>query len=160
VKYSEQDCLSSLEQAYNEVDGEITQVSYREWRGRNDPAVRTIQRKCGGWNEAKNKAQAGKVLRQGENDKSPSVEFVSPTGSNQVYTQIRHMYKGERWFVLIHRLIAVAKYGFDDVCDNVVHHKSGFGLDNRHENIGLLERAEHSSEHIKNRERVETGELK
>jgi transcriptional regulator with XRE-family HTH domain len=56
----------------------------------------------------------------------------------------------------IHRLIAVSKYGFDAVCGMDVHHKSGHGLDNRHENIELRSPEGHMSEH--RTEEVERGE--
>jgi transcriptional regulator with XRE-family HTH domain len=58
--------------------------------------------------------------------------------------------------VYIHRLVAVAEYGFDEVCGMDVHHKNGFGRDNRPENIELRTPEEHMSEH--RTEEVESGE--
>jgi hypothetical protein len=59
--------------------------------------------------------------------------------------------------VLIHRLVAVAEYGFDAVCDKHIHHKSHHGLDNRHENLVPLSPAEHAVEHGLGRKRDEKG---
>jgi DNA invertase Pin-like site-specific DNA recombinase len=49
--------------------------------------------------------------------------------------------------VLIHRLLAVSEYGFDEVCNNVVHHKNGIRWDNRPSNIEVMDRTEHSILH-------------
>jgi len=49
--------------------------------------------------------------------------------------------------VLIHRLLAVAEYGFDAVCDMEVHHQNGIKWDNRPDNIEVLTPSEHRSHH-------------
>jgi len=49
--------------------------------------------------------------------------------------------------VLVHRLLAVAEYGYEEVCDNVVHHKNGIKWDNRPSNIEVMGRSEHSKLH-------------
>jgi hypothetical protein len=49
--------------------------------------------------------------------------------------------------VSLHRLLAVAEYGFDAVTDKVVHHKSNIPWDNRPDNIELMDAGEHSSHH-------------
>jgi len=46
-----------------------------------------------------------------------------------------------------HRLLAVAEYGFDSVCGNVVHHISNIPWDNRPENLEVMTRKEHSKFH-------------
>ena len=51
--------------------------------------------------------------------------------------------------VYVHRLLAVAEYGFDTVCGNVVHHKSGIPWDNRADNIEVLPQRDHHGEHKK-----------
>lgn len=53
--------------------------------------------------------------------------------------------------VAMHRLLAVAEYGFDAVKDMDVHHKNGVPWDNRPENIELLSRSEHQSLHMAER---------
>jgi hypothetical protein len=49
--------------------------------------------------------------------------------------------------VPVHRLLAVAEYGFDAVCGMDVHHKNGIGWDNRPANIELMEHGEHTQHH-------------
>jgi len=49
--------------------------------------------------------------------------------------------------VRVHRLLAVAEFGFDAVADCDVHHINGIGWDNRPENIEVLTRSEHSALH-------------
>jgi uncharacterized protein YjcR len=46
-----------------------------------------------------------------------------------------------------HRLLAVAKYGFDEVCGKDIHHKNEIPWDNRPENLEPLTRSEHSRLH-------------
>lgn len=49
--------------------------------------------------------------------------------------------------VLVHRLLAVAVFGFDAVADKVVHHKNNVPWDNRPENIEIMTVAEHAVHH-------------
>lgn len=49
--------------------------------------------------------------------------------------------------VRIHRLLAVAEFGFDAVCNNIVHHENGIPWDNRTENISLMSRGDHAAHH-------------
>lgn len=49
--------------------------------------------------------------------------------------------------VSVHRLLAVAEYGFDAVTDKDIHHKNEITWDNRPENIEPLSRSEHMSLH-------------
>lgn len=49
--------------------------------------------------------------------------------------------------VLVHRLLAVAKYGFDAVRDMDVHHKNGIPWDNRPDNIELMSPSDHYKKH-------------
>lgn len=58
---------------------------------------------------------------------------------------------GDHVKIYVHRLQAVAKYGFDSVKGKVVHHKNGVKWDNRFKNLELLDRAEHASMHARKR---------
>lgn len=49
--------------------------------------------------------------------------------------------------VRIHRLAAVAWFGYDAVVDYDVHHLNGVPFDNRQSNITVMEHGEHASEH-------------
>lgn len=73
----------------------------------------------------------------------------------------------ERWnekisesCVRVHRLQAVAEYGFDAVKDKVVHHRNGFKWDNRPDNLELMTATEHSKHHYIERERADSGGFK
>lgn len=64
------------------------------------------------------------------------------------YTRLIH---GDGEFA-IHRLIAVAEYGYDTVVDNEIHHESGVGWDNRPSNIRPIEPGEHTALHSAGRD--------
>ena len=59
----------------------------------------------------------------------------------------REYYDGEYNRVLVHRLLAVAEYGFESVIGNDVHHKNGHRFDNRPDNIELLDPSDHRRMH-------------
>ena len=50
--------------------------------------------------------------------------------------------------VRVHRLTAVAEYGFDAVAGNDIHHKNGIPWDNRPSNLVVLGHEEHARKHI------------
>ena len=52
-------------------------------------------------------------------------------------------------YVKVHRLAAVAWFGFEEVCDMVVHHESNTPWDNREENLTLMTFSEHARLHNK-----------
>lgn len=49
--------------------------------------------------------------------------------------------------VRVHRLLAVAEYGFDAIADKDVHHKNGVRWDNRPENIEPMDPTDHRRHH-------------
>lgn len=49
--------------------------------------------------------------------------------------------------VRLHRLLAIAEYGFDAVVDNDVHHENSIPWDNRQENISVVSRQQHMEHH-------------
>ncbi|MFC6765474.1 HNH endonuclease [Natrinema soli] len=59
--------------------------------------------------------------------------------------QSQHEYEMQK--VLVHRLVAVAEFGFEAVCDNDVHHKNGIPWDNRHDNLEVMSHGSHMSLH-------------
>ena len=58
-----------------------------------------------------------------------------------------HNTEGTTDHLRVHRLLAVAKYGFDAVCGKQVHHKNGIRWDNRPENIEIVTRDQHREAH-------------
>lgn len=63
------------------------------------------------------------------------------------YEVLRHSYQGENHRVYHHRLLAVAKHGFNAVIDSDVHHRNHIKWDNRPENIELLSKSDHGGLH-------------
>lgn len=69
--------------------------------------------------------------------------------NNRGYEIIETRVQTERAQFLIHRLLAVAEWRFDDVAGKVVHHQNGIPWDNRPGNIELLSDGEHKRVHAK-----------
>lgn len=65
------------------------------------------------------------------------------------YEMFRTGYKDEMYIVRIPRLIAVAKFGIEDVKGMHVHHKNHIPYDNRPENLDLVDPVEHGRMHGK-----------
>lgn len=63
------------------------------------------------------------------------------------YPLWREYHDGEYNRVLVHRLLAVAEFGFDAVVGKDVHHKNGIRFDNRPDNIEPLDPSEHRRLH-------------
>lgn len=57
----------------------------------------------------------------------------------------------ERAIVYVHRLLAVAEYGFDVVAGCDTHHKNEIRFDNRPENIEVVDRSDHGTYHSNRR---------
>lgn len=102
----------------------------------------------GSWNNAKEKADLEKY-------KVASERVPTPKISQDGYLVLRPEIDGKNLRFALHRLIAVAEYGFDEVCGKDVHHKNGVRWDNRPSNLDVLTRSEHIELHRKE-EREET----
>ena len=63
------------------------------------------------------------------------------------YEMVLNCHRGEYYQTSIHRLTAVAEYGFDAVVDKHVHHKNGIQWDNRPCNLEPLTAEEHMRHH-------------
>lgn len=63
------------------------------------------------------------------------------------YESWRTSHKNNGHKVRVHRLVAVAVWGFDEVSGKVVHHKNNISWDNRPENLQTMTRSEHSKGH-------------
>jgi hypothetical protein len=66
---------------------------------------------------------------------------------NWRYPRIRHSYNGEQVSFKVHRLVAVAEYGYDEVKDKIVHHRNNVSWDNRPDNLKVMTKAEHAKLH-------------
>lgn len=66
------------------------------------------------------------------------------------YLQVECQYKGKRENFYLHKLVAVAEYGFEVVAKaDLVHHRNGHRLDNRPSNLEPLSYSEHIKRHNK-----------
>lgn len=75
-------------------------------------------------------------------------ESVTLTYDGDGYPVWHDNREGEDLYVKVHRLLAVAEFGFDAVADaEVVHHTTEFKQDNRPGAIELLGRGEHTAMH-------------
>jgi len=74
-------------------------------------------------------------------------EMTVYTGSQQGYQRMYVRDGDSTKKCLVHRLIAVAEYGYDEVVDNVVHHINEVKWDNRPSNLTVMSNAEHASHH-------------
>lgn len=77
-------------------------------------------------------------------DQHPSVYFDA-----RGYLTVQTTHRGERLRARLHRLLAVAEYGFDAVVDRHVHHRNGFEMDNRPSNIRVMDPSDHKSHHTR-----------
>jgi len=59
--------------------------------------------------------------------------------------------------VLLHRLLAVAEYGLDELTDRQVHHENHIPWDNRPDNIEIMTATEHGKLHSEKRDRDSEG---
>jgi len=63
------------------------------------------------------------------------------------YEMWTHKTQGRQFRVRVHRLLAVAKYGYETVADMDVHHKNNIPWLNTYDNIELMSRSEHARLH-------------
>ena len=116
------------------------------------PSVKTLEKKFGSWNKAKEAAGLDIIEHGMNNDETPLVEYkrleapgMHMNGTGYEYVASRSGEKKD--FVYIHRLLAVAEYGFVEVCDKEIHHKNRIPWDNRPENLEPLTTEEHKRLH-------------
>lgn len=126
----------------------------KDYRGSDyRPSVKTLENKFGTWNEAK-RAAGLEITEHGMNNSADAAirerRKVPPkleTGGRG-YEYCRAEVDGVRKKIYIHRLLAVAEYGYDAVVGKEVHHKNGIPWDNRVENIVPLTATEHRRVHV------------
>lgn len=68
-----------------------------------------------------------------------------------------HFRESRNTSVQLHRLIAIAKFGYDAVVDNEVHHVSGVPWDNRLSNITIMAPGDHQRLHVEEQPRGPGG---
>lgn len=85
--------------------------------------------------------QYGIERRKPHNQRHPPHRIQDANG----YERVDHKVGDKIEHILIHRLVAVSEYGFDNVVGKVVHHKNEHKIDNRPSNLQLMTRSEHNS---------------
>jgi len=73
------------------------------------------------------------------------------------YEEVMSSVNRHQAVVRVHRLVAVAEFGYDVVADQQVHHKNGIPWDNRPSNLTTVSIDEHAKLHNRGRERDERG---
>jgi len=143
MRYSKDDCVEALQEAAELAGRDLTAGQYRDMD--IGPSDRTITKRFGSWNAAKEAAGLN-VHRQGVtpgNKRTPPAYYVDHRG----YPHWEFIEDSEYRCVRVHRLLAVAEYGFDAVADMDVHHKNGIPWDNRPVNIEPMDHGEHTKLH-------------
>lgn len=80
-----------------------------------------------------------------ENHQMVGVALHDMPGGYEAWT---HSVDGTNHIVYVHRLLAVAEYGFDAVAGNFVHHKNRQPFDNRPSNVVPMTASEHGGLHL------------
>jgi len=81
----------------------------------------------------------------------------APYVTKDGYEEWRLTHHQDEYRVRIHRLAAVAWFGWSEVVQNDVHHKNGIPFDNREVNLEPLDRSEHIRLHANEKPRDEEG---
>lgn len=170
VQYTEEDCLESIRRAARKVDGNLTAGEYRSMSG-GCPSITTIADKFGGWTEAKKQAGVKYVIYGHNTTKEENMgdgRDVSATGASYAIQDKRrgkmfgtpvwnaYLSEKEKPTVRVHRLVAIAEFGFDAVVNaDEVHHRNHCSLDNRPSNLRLVGKGEHTEIHNRRRSGIE-----
>ncbi|MCU4743871.1 homing endonuclease associated repeat-containing protein [Natronoglomus mannanivorans] len=139
--YTEDDCISSLQEAARKLGKSPTQAEYRELDF--SPCVTHICDIVGGWNDAKRAASIETYEQVGE-----AYDHVPLYPDSNGYERWVHTHKGEQAEVSVHRLLAVSEFGFDAVADKQIHHKEPIPWFNTPDNIIALTKRQHLALHI------------
>lgn len=154
MTYTDMDCIEALWEAARILDASPGANDYRDLD--LSPSAKTIADRFGTWNKAKEVAGL-EVVERGKNGVSEEHRrALMDAHSNPVptyrvgmdgYPRWYHTYRGELYRLRVHRLLAVAEYGFDEVCGKVVHHENGEKWANWHDNIDVMTDEEHGKLH-------------
>lgn len=74
------------------------------------------------------------------------------------YEEVRSRLHNKVDVISIHRLLAIAEHGIEEVKDKHVHHKNKIPWDNRPDNIEVMKPTQHHKNHVENQQRSSGGE--
>lgn len=97
--------------------------------------------------ERRSQGEARELKDQSGRNNSSWQEWATYSMGPRGYPRWSGTYEGERYEIRVHRLVAVAEYGFEEVCESVVHHKNQITWDNRPENLETMNPAAHGRSH-------------
>jgi hypothetical protein len=148
--YTDAECLDALQAAAAQFDRSLTQAAYQSLD--SGPSVATLRERFGSWNDAKRAAEVaicrhGSTLPWYHENADGYMEWVTDD-------------QGTTDTVREHRLLAVAKFGFEAVVDMDVHHIDGCKCHNTLANIELLTKSEHGKRHITMRRQLVNHDLR
>jgi hypothetical protein len=147
--YTDADCLAALQDAADQLGQSPTQAAYRSVG--MSPDIPTLTERFGSWNAAKRAAgldicRYGRHLPWYHENADGYMEWVTDD-------------QGTTYRVREHRLLAVAKFGFEAVVDMDVHHIDGHKFHNTLANIELLTKSEHGTRHVTMRRELVNHDL-
>lgn len=136
-EYSEEDCIEALKEAAEILGKSPTEKEYSELD--IYPSIWTIKKIMGTWNNAKEITGLKKCKRGG---------FVHYSEGSIDYMRWQHTHNNKSDKVLEHRLLATLLV--DDIQElkgKVVHHINHHKIDNRLDNIEIVDNEEHLEYH-------------
>lgn len=105
--------------------------------------------------ETRTMSESWKLRRDREDWTAPPEEYRTAGKPNHTWVRGYSVVHVDGHRIPIHRLAAVAWFGFDEIKGKVVHHDSEAKWDNREENLQAMTKSEHWSHH--NREWWDRG---
>lgn len=107
------------------------------------------------------------ILRQMENHgmgRRTAGDYLRKESSTRTlddgHEKVRFCVGDDTRYYDVHRMLAIAEFGLDEVAGKIVHHKNGIPWDNRPDNLELIEsQSEHAKLHYEEREIDELGRL-
>ena len=148
--YTDAECLGTLQAAAEQFDQPLTRDDYQSLGV--SPGVETLRERFGAWNDAK-RAAGLEICRYGS-----TLPWYHETDDG--YMEWVTEDQGTTYTVREHRLLAVAKFGFEAVVDMDIHHIDGCKCHNTLANIELLTKSEHGTRHVTMRRQLVNHDLR
>lgn len=149
------------------ADADLMQTLYHEKEMSTTAIAAELDCSTGGVNnwlkkhqiETRSRSEAA-TTSHGNRQKASFYTLMS-RGHDSANTRGHEIWRSGEQTLYVHRLLAVAEYGYEAVADNHVHHINEIGWDNRPANLELVTNAEHGTKHrkIDGLDRIRVAEL-